>query len=135
MKRTILLFAVLFSGLLIVGIKLYAQTAQTSASPVLVAHKVGRDCTDLSCAINVDLYVTIPLAATIDSKECLTVAHYPDDYPHGQLHPVPCGVDTAWSIFDAPSSTSNQDSQVVRSIYHNRSSDRDRDAQLVVHWH
>jgi hypothetical protein len=135
MKRTNLLSMLALSSLLFLGVRLYAQVGLISASPVLVAHKVGRNCASNDCAVNVDLYVTIPLDAKVDSTGCLTVAHDPDDYHHDDLHAVPCGVDSAWSIFDKPASTSNQDTQIVRTIYRNRSSDRDRDAQLVVHWH
>ena len=137
MKRTALVVVVVLTAL--VGIKLRAQQVQTYRSPVVVAHKVGSNCTSNTCgacAVCVSVYVTIPKAATVNAIHCLSVVKDKDhDYPHGDLHEVTCGQDILWSIFEPPTTTVSGDSKIIASTFHNRSSDRDRDAQLTVDWH
>ena len=114
-----------------------AQATQTACTAVQVAHKVGRDCTTNNCSNKVptgcasclDFTISLPQGSVV-AKHCYTVAHYPDDYKHGDLHEIPCTTDNSWSIFDDPVVSGG----TVSTTFHNRSSDRDRDAKLCVDW-
>lgn len=122
--------------LLALAMSAQAQTSNPVCSDVIVAHKVGSNCTQTECAgsggcaICVDLVVTLPPGTHQVAIHCLTVANYPKDYQHGDLHEVACTTDNAWSIFDNPSDNGNS----VSTTFHNRSSDRDRDVQLCANW-
>ena len=41
----------------------------------------------------------LPQGSTVVAKHCYTVAHYKDDYKHGDLHEIACTTDNSWSIF------------------------------------
>ena len=128
-----LIVATLSIGWLVASVQGQAKTAE---SAVMVAHKVGHDCKDNDCngcASCVSMSVGLPAGAKVIAVHCYTVANYPDDYAHGDLHEVTCGEDVSWSIFDKPS-FSYYGLLTVGTTYHNRSSDRDRDAQITVEW-
>jgi hypothetical protein len=120
-----------------------AQANSPTCTPIQVAHKVGHDCTSNTCAPGnsrndcascVVLSLGLPQGSTVLGKHCKTVAHYPDDYHHGDLREVACTTDNAWSIFDDPVVGSSGNSVTVSTTFRNRSSNRDRDAQLCVDW-
>jgi hypothetical protein len=107
-------------------------------SGVYTANKCGHDvktndCSEARC-VNLEVY--LPLGAQVVATHCyanITLNAGPD-LPHYQFNEVPAGVDTSWSIFDYPVQQSTPTNVVVRTTYHNRSSDRDRDVKLVVDW-
>lgn len=119
-----------------------ARATRTACTGVLVANKVGHDCKENrcsnkiqgTCASCVDLTVSLPQGSEVVATRCYTVAWYPDDYAHGDLHQVPCTTDNSWSIFDDPVVDSSGNSVRVSTTYHNRSDDRDRDVKLCVDW-
>ncbi len=120
-----------------------AQATQTTCTAVQVAHKVGHDCTSNTCAPGsskndcascLHLTLGLPQGSTVMAKHCKTVAHYPNDYGHGDLHEIACTTDNSWSIFDDPAVSSTGNGVTVSTTFRNRSSDRDRDAQLCVDW-
>lgn len=119
-----------------------AQDTRQACTGVLVAPKVGHNCTENTCsnrsqgacASCVDLTVSVPQGSEVVAKHCYTVAGYPDDSHHGDLHEVACTTDNSWSVFDDPIVDSSGSSVVVRTTFHNRSGDRDRDAELCVDW-
>jgi hypothetical protein len=80
------------------------------------------------------LTLGLPKGSTVITKHCLTVAGFPNDSPHGNLHEVACTKDNSFSIFDDPAVSSSGNGVTVSTIFRNRSSDRDRDAQLCVDW-
>jgi hypothetical protein len=121
-----------------------AQATQTTCTAVQVAHKVGHDCTSNTCAPGnsrndcascLNFNLGLPAGSTVVAKHCYTVAHYPDDYKHGDLHEiVSCTTDNSWSIFDDPAVSSTATGVTVSTTFRNRSGDRDRDAKLCVDW-
>jgi hypothetical protein len=120
----------------------HAQATKSACTGVLVANKVGHNCTDNTCsnksrgacASCVDLTVSLPQGSEVVAKHCYTVAWYPDDHKHGDLHEIECTEDNSWSIFDDPFVDSSGSSVRVSTTYHNRSGDRDRDVKLCVDW-
>jgi hypothetical protein len=118
------------------------QATRTACTGVFVANKVGHDCKENTCSNKiqgacgscVDLAVSLPQGSEVVAARCYTVAWYPNDYAHGDLHEIPCTKDNSWSIFDDPVVDSSGNSVRVSTTYHNRSGDRDRDAKLCVDW-
>jgi hypothetical protein len=108
-----------------------------SSSPEVAVPNTGRDCTTNvcreqgGCASCVRLDVQLPLEAKVLSVHCLTTAHYPDDSP---IHEVPCTQDNAWSIFDSPVISRGPQFSVVSTVFHNRSSNRNRVVKFVLDW-
>jgi hypothetical protein len=127
------LVSVIVSVSVFVTRPVHGQT-KTARSGVQTAAKTGSNCTsntcspDGGCASCKDLEVSLPDTAQIIATHCLTNANYPKDYEHYDLHEVPCGKDVSWSIFENP----DVNGSVVRTRFHNRSSDRDRDVELTV---
>lgn len=123
-------------------ISMISQTSRTIESPEYTAGKVGYDCKTNKCSSSgasgcsscVDVTVLLPLNAWVTKTHCYTNANFPTDYPPHGLHEVDCGSDVSWSVFDTPEVFVTSSSVVVRTTYHNRSSDRSRDVQLKVDW-
>lgn len=117
-----------------------SQNAQknVSSSPVFEAPRTGRDCKsnacrdDGGCATCVKLVVEVPPETKVVAVHCFTNAHYPEDFPKAELHEVTCTEDNAWSIFESP--IVREASGLVTTVFHNRSSDRDRVVRLDVEW-
>jgi hypothetical protein len=128
---------------LLVGIlvcPLWCQS-RTANSPELTAAAVGMNCTSDTCSSRhegcascVELVVSLPPKAWVTKTHCYTTANYPDDHLRHDLHEVDCGVDNSWSIFDTPIVSATPSRVVIRSTYHNRSSNRSRDVKLTVEW-
>jgi hypothetical protein len=121
-----------------------AQAPQTTCTKIQVAHKVGHDCTSNTCAPGnsrndcascLNFTLGLPAGSTVVARHCYTVAHYPQDYGHGDPQEIiPCTKDNSWSIFDDPAVSSTASGVTVSTTFRNRSSDRDRDAKLCVDW-
>jgi hypothetical protein len=118
------------------------QSSRDAESQVYTAESVGHNCTsDLcastgeGCATCVELKITLPLNAWITKTHCDTNASYPIDYPRHELHEVNCGTDVSWSVFDTPIVSKISNAVTIRTVYHNRSSDRSRDVRLRVEWY
>jgi hypothetical protein len=112
----------------------------TSEDGPRVANKTGGSCKDNQCknsggcASCLGFTIYVPLDAQNLKVHCYTVANYPNDYAHGDLHEVACGQDVAWSIFDSPNISTTATNKIVATTFHNRSGDRDRDAKVVVEY-
>jgi hypothetical protein len=112
----------------------------TSEDGPRVANKVGHPCTDNTCkdkggcASCLYFSVYVPLDAQALKIRCYTVANYPNDFAHGDLHEVSCGQDVSFSVFDSPSVSTTPTNKIVTTTFHNRSGDRDRDAKVVVEY-
>jgi hypothetical protein len=91
-----------------------------------------RFSTPSGCAFCTTLEVPIPLKATIVKVHCYTSAGYPND--SAPPHEVACTADNSWSVFDAPTTETRAWTQIVRTTYHNRSSDRLRLVKMIVEW-
>lgn len=113
----------------------------TSDSDEHTAAPVGHDCTSnvcstsgqgcASCAV---LAIHLPPNAWVTKTHCLTTANYPADYARHDLHETKCGEEISWSLFETPLVTASADEVLVRAVYHNRSSNRPRDAKIRVEW-
>ena len=107
-------------------------------SGVYNAPKTGHPVTTNTCGVArcVELVIYLPLTAQNIKPHCYVniKPNTTDDLPHGQLAEVGCGVDTAWSIFDEPIVQTTPTNVVVRTVFHNRSDNRDRDMKLVAEW-
>ena len=114
----------------------------SSWSEVKTTPKTRLQCTDNTCAIShgcancAYLGVELPAGAQLQAIHCLTNAHYPDDYPHYELHEVAeCTQDNSWSVFDQPTVKTYANGVVdIATTFHNRSHERDRDVQITVDW-
>ena len=94
---------------------------------------IENSCTDeKGCATCVTFEVKMPTSAKVIGVHCYTNAHYPNDYGQDDLHEVQCGEDVGWSVFDVPSESLSGGNRFVRTTYHNRSNDRERQAKLEV---
>jgi hypothetical protein len=116
------------------------RTSNVSSSRTHGAAKTGMDCTTNACRDNggcatcVRLDLQLPLNAKVLAVHCFTNAHHPEDFPKSELHEIRCTADNAWSIFESPVVTYGSEFSVVTTIFHNRSSDRDRMVRLDVEW-
>lgn len=116
-----------------------AQVLKSEDGP-RVANKAKSGCTDNACsdsggcATCLRFTVYVPLDAQQLKVRCYTVANYPVDYPHGNLHEVACGQDVAWSIFSSPNISTTPNNKTITTVFYNRSDDRDRDAKVVVEY-
>jgi hypothetical protein len=145
MKTKILLvagFAAASMLLLCANQVVLGQNKKTTESNIATAAKTGRNCDDNKCssvggcASCVELLVSLPREAHVDDIQCMSNAGgQGGDYPHMDFHPYKCGADSWWSFFDAPVTTKTADNTVIKTTFHNRSDNRDRDAKLVVTWH
>jgi hypothetical protein len=113
----------------------------TNSSGEYTAPEVGANCSSDQCSTKgegcascVSLIIHLPLGAWVTKTHCFTNANYPTDHPRHDLHEVPCGADISWSRFDTPIITATDADVIVRTTYHNRSSDRTRDVKLTVEW-
>ena len=90
-------------------------------------------CGDARCQV---LVVYLPLGAQIQQVQCLSNIDWgrAGDLPHGQLKLAECGKDGAWAIFDPIVIETTPTNTIVRSTFHNRSSDWDRDVELLVRY-
>jgi hypothetical protein len=120
------------------GADIIAQSHNFTESGVYTAAKTGHQTTTNACgdARCVELIIYLPLTAQNIKPHCYVniKPNTTDDLPHGQLAEVGCGVDTAWSIFDKPTIQTTPTNVVVRTMFHNRSHNRDRDTKLVAEW-
>ena len=139
MRRVILLSALLIataiSGSLLLTV--HGQAQKTAVDGPYTANKTVNQCTadvckPTGCASCVKLQVNLPLTAQVTKVRCWTNAGVKDELPHGQFREIPCGTDWAWSIFDAPVTTTTANNTTVTTTYHNRSHNRDRDVKLTV---
>lgn len=117
------------------------QATHTAESDEFTADSVGHDCVTNKCSSDaggcascIQITVTLPPNAWITKVHCFTNANYPDDFPRHDLHEVNCGTDVSFSIFDTPDITATPAKVVVRTTYHNRSSNQSRDIKLKVDW-
>jgi hypothetical protein len=116
----------------------FQTSPHTTSSETVVARRIGANCTtnvckeNGACASCVNLQVQLPTSAKVLSVHCLTNAHFPDDATEPRQ--VSCTEDNAWSIFESPVVAQETEYIVVRTVFHNRSSDRDRVAKIEVEW-
>jgi len=119
------------------------QPAQSKVfdSGLRTAQAVGANCTADKCSTDaggcascIDFVLQLPPEAWVTKTRCFTTASYPDDLPRHEPHEVPCGADVSFSRFDTPIVAATKTFVEVRSVYHNRSSDRARDAKMTVEW-
>ena len=116
------------------------ERTNKSSSFVVEAPNTHRDCTsntcreDGGCASCARLFVELPPDTKVLAIHCFTNAHAPDDFPKSELHEVACTQDNAWSIFESPIVKSGSSSNYITTVFHNRSSDRDRVVRLDVEW-
>jgi hypothetical protein len=118
------------------------RSISTADSLERTAEAVGRNCTTdvcstvhTGCASCIDITITLPPQAWVTKTHCLTNADNPDDRPRHQLHEVPCGLDVSWSRFETPIVTATTTGVTIHTIYHNRSSNRDRDIKVTADWY
>jgi hypothetical protein len=130
-------------SLILLSVVLCAQVGSRIADTgEQAAPNTGQDCktdscsnSNQGCASCVYLALHLPPEAWVTKTHCYTNAQYPHDYQRHELHEVPCGEDISWSRFDTAIVSATPREVVVRTTYHNRSSDRTRDVKLTVDWH
>ena len=115
------------------------QANKTQKTGVLTVPHAHGNCTtnacspSSGCASCVTLTVYLPLSAQVVASRCYTNAGGPGG-DSGSPQQVACGDLDAWATFEAPKQYTTPSNTVVETVFHNRSSDRDRLVELQVDW-
>jgi hypothetical protein len=79
------------------------------------------------------LTVYLPLNAQVVATHCYTTAGGPQG--DTGIREVACGAELdAWAMFDATTQHTTPSNTVIETVFHNRSSNRDRQVELAVDW-
>ncbi|MGA8027720.1 MAG: hypothetical protein WB992_11285 [Bryobacteraceae bacterium] len=114
-------------------------SVKTQRTGILTVRHAGGNCTSNvcgpgHCAGCLTLTVYLPLNAQVVVSRCYTTAGGPqgDSATPAQ---VQCGAElNAWAMFDATRQYTTPNNTVIETVFHNRSSDRDRQVELQVDW-
>lgn len=114
-------------------------SVKTQRTGVLTVPHAGGNCTSNTCGPGHcagcrTLTIYLPLNAQAVASRCYTNAGGTQG-DSGALVQVTCGVElNAWAMFDAPRQYTTPNNTVIETVFHNRSSNRDRQVELQVDW-